>query len=92
MIFPLYNEEIHLLGKNAILSFDDLDGKRVAIGKEGSGSYMTSRFLFEVSGITPEEILPLGPEDLSDCPPVGHQEGVLYSHHPLGNKGKDKIY
>ncbi len=60
MIFPLYNEEVHLLGKNKIHSFDDLEGKIVAIGKEGSGTYMTSRLLFEVSGIKPEKLLPIG--------------------------------
>ncbi|MDX2441300.1 MAG: TAXI family TRAP transporter solute-binding subunit [Desulfobacterales bacterium] len=60
MIFPLYNEEIHLLGKNTIQSFDGLEGKTVAIGKEGSGSYMTSKLLFEVSGVFPKELVPLG--------------------------------
>lgn len=60
MVFPLYNEEVHLLGKTGIYSFDDLEGKTIAIGKEGSGSYMTSRLLFEVSGITPRSLCPLG--------------------------------
>src|SRR5437763_14175472 len=38
MVFPLYNEEIHLLAKKGINSFDDLANKRVAIGREGSGT------------------------------------------------------
>jgi TRAP transporter TAXI family solute receptor len=63
MVFPLYNEEVHLLGKKEILSFDDLDGKTIAIGKEGSGSYMTSKLLFEVSGIMPGKLMSLGTED-----------------------------
>ena len=29
MIFPLYNEEIHLLGRREITDFDDLANKRV---------------------------------------------------------------
>ncbi len=62
MVFPLYNEEIHLLGLEPIQTFDDLDGKRVAIGTEGGGSYLTSRLLFEVSGIEPKEIFPIGTE------------------------------
>jgi len=33
MVFPLYNEEIHLLGRRDITDFDDLAGKRVAIGQ-----------------------------------------------------------
>lgn len=62
MIFPLYNEEIHCLGKNSIQSFDALEGKTVAIGKEGSGTYMTSKLLFEVSGITPKKTVAVGTE------------------------------
>ncbi len=78
MIFPLYNEEIHLLGKNGILSFDDLEEKTVAIGKEGSGSYMTSRLLFEVSGITPKEILPLGTEKALSALKQGSIDAMFY--------------
>jgi len=78
MIFPLYNEEIHLLGKNEILSFDDLEGKRVAIGKEGSGSYMTSRLLFEVSGITPKKIIPLGTEKALAALKIGNIDAMFY--------------
>lgn len=62
MIFPLYNEEVHLLGKKEILSFDDLEGKTIAIGKEGSGTYLTSMLLFEVSGIRPGKMVPIGTE------------------------------
>jgi len=53
MIFPLYNEEIHLLGRRDLVDFDDLEGKRVAIGKEGSGTYLTAKLLFEVSDVKP---------------------------------------
>jgi len=63
MIFPLYNEEIHLLGRKDITDFDALEGKRVAIGKEGSGTYLTARLLFEVSGVTPREMVPIGTTD-----------------------------
>ena len=47
MIFPLYNEEVHLLGK------------RVAIGREGSGTYLTARLLFKLSEVTPSEMVPI---------------------------------
>ena len=60
MIFPLYNEEIHLLGRRELTDFDDLANKRVAIGKEGSGTYLTARLLFEVSEIRPREMVPIG--------------------------------
>src|SRR5205807_2531054 len=34
MVFPLYNEEIHLLGKKGITDLEDLAGRRVAIGRD----------------------------------------------------------
>ena len=59
MIFPLYNEEVHLLGKKGIRDFDDLTGKRVAIGRDGSGTYLTSRLLFKLSEVVPAEMVPI---------------------------------
>jgi uncharacterized protein len=59
MVFPLYNEEIHLVGKRDIASFDDLVGKRVAIGREGSGTYLTARLLFRLSEVAPSEMVPI---------------------------------
>jgi TRAP transporter TAXI family solute receptor len=63
IIFPLHNEEVHLLGRKDLTDLDGLKGKRVAIGKEGSGTYLTSRLLFEVSGIKPLEMVPIGTTD-----------------------------
>ncbi|HSR10322.1 MAG TPA: TAXI family TRAP transporter solute-binding subunit [Thermodesulfobacteriota bacterium] len=63
MVFPLYNEEIHLLGRKGIADFDDLAGKVVAIGEEGSGIYLTSRLLFEMSDVKPRQMLAIGPEE-----------------------------
>jgi TRAP transporter TAXI family solute receptor len=63
MVFPLYNEEVHLLGRNDILSFDDLAGRRVAIGEEGSGTYLTAKLLFEIAEITPAEMVEIGTDE-----------------------------
>src|SRR5262245_6406754 len=48
LVFPLYNEEVHLVGRRDITDFDDLADRRVAIGREGSGTYLTARLLFKV--------------------------------------------
>ena len=56
LVFPLYNEEVHLLGRREITDFDDLADRRVAIGREGSGTYLTARLLFKVSEVTPREM------------------------------------
>jgi uncharacterized protein len=63
MVFPLYNEEIHLLGRRDLVDFDDLAGKRVAIGKEGSGTYLTAKLLFEVSEVKPAEMVSIGTDE-----------------------------
>jgi hypothetical protein len=63
MVFPLYNEEIHLLGRPGIADFDKLAGKRVAVGEDGSGTFLTARLLFEVSGIKPAEMVTVGTDE-----------------------------
>jgi TRAP transporter TAXI family solute receptor len=63
MVFPLYNEEVHLLARKGIGSFDDLAGKRVAIGREGSGTYLTTRLLFKVSEVPPREMVTIDTDE-----------------------------
>lgn len=63
MIYPLYNEEIHLLGRSDITEFDELAGKKVAIGQEGSGTYLTAKLLFEISEVKPSSILTIGADE-----------------------------
>jgi uncharacterized protein len=57
MVFPLYNEEVHLLGRKGITDFDDLAGRKVAVGREGSGTYLTARLLFKLSEVAPAEMV-----------------------------------
>ena len=78
MIFPLYNEEIHLLGRKDITDFDALGGKRVAIGSEGSGTYLTARLLFEVSGVAPREMVPIGTTDALAQLKAGAIDAMFY--------------
>ncbi len=78
MVFPLYNEEIHLVGKPDILGFDYLTGRRVAIGKDGSGTFMTAELLFKVSGIEPAEKLTLGTSDALSELKKGNIDAMFY--------------
>jgi uncharacterized protein len=61
MIFPFYNEEVHVLARKNIHSFSDLKGKRVAIGEDGSGNMLTSVNLFSMMGVSPAETLKIPP-------------------------------
>ena len=63
MVFPLYNEEVHLLGQQGIVDFDDLADRVVAVGEEGSGTYLTAKILFEVSGVKPRELVAAGTDE-----------------------------
>jgi TRAP transporter TAXI family solute receptor len=59
MVFPLYNEEVHILGRRGIADFDDLAGKRVAVGRDGSGTYLTARLLLKLADIAPSVMVPI---------------------------------
>jgi TRAP transporter TAXI family solute receptor len=63
MVFPLYNEEVHLLGQQGIVDFDDLADRVVAVGEEGSGTYLTAKILFEVSEVKPRELVAIGTDE-----------------------------
>jgi len=78
MVFPLYNEEVHLLGKADIADFDALQGRRVAVGEEGSGSYLTARLLFEVSGVKPSEMVAIGTDEALAQIKAGRIDAMFY--------------
>jgi TRAP transporter TAXI family solute receptor len=78
MVFPLYNEEIHLVGKKDVTAFNDLQGKNVAIGKEGSGTYLTAKLLFKVSGIKPANMVTVGTTDALEQLKAGTVDAMFY--------------
>jgi hypothetical protein len=78
MVFPLYNEEVHLLGLRGISSFDELTDKRVAIGREGSGNYLTARLLFKVSEVTPKEMVPIDTDQALSELKAGRIDAMFY--------------
>jgi TRAP transporter TAXI family solute receptor len=78
MVFPLYNEEIHLLAKKGINSFDDLANKRVAIGREGSGTHLTVRLLFKVSEVAPREMVLIDTDEALAELKAGRIDAMFY--------------
>jgi TRAP transporter TAXI family solute receptor len=78
MVFPLYNEEIHLLGRKGITDFDDLTDKRVAVGREGSGTYLTARLLFKVSEVVPKEMVPIDTDEALAELKAGRIDAMFY--------------
>jgi TRAP transporter TAXI family solute receptor len=78
MVFPLYNEEIHVLGRKDIADFDDLADKRVAIGREGSGTYLTARLLFKVAEVQPRQMLTIDTDEALAELKAGRIDAMFY--------------
>ena len=60
---PLYNEEVHILAKREISSLSDLTGRRVAVGVEDSGTFLTASLVLDLAGIAPSERLTISAGD-----------------------------
>ena len=52
---PLYDEEVHILARRDIESLDGLDGQRVGVGAEGSGTFLTASLVLGLTGVDPAE-------------------------------------
>lgn len=78
MVFPLYNEEVHILGRPDIAEFDDLSGRRVAIGREGSGTYLTARLLLKLAEVTPAETVLIDTGEALAALKAGRVDAMFY--------------
>jgi TRAP transporter TAXI family solute receptor len=61
IMFPLYNEEVHVLAKTDIKSMADLAGRKVAVGVKDSGTYLTSSLMLDIlqiKGVQKVEVNP----------------------------------
>ncbi|MDJ0912267.1 MAG: TAXI family TRAP transporter solute-binding subunit [Desulfobacterales bacterium] len=63
LVFPLYDKEIHLLGRQYVNKAEDLIRYNVAIGAEGSGTYLTVKLLLAATGIRPGKMVPIGNQE-----------------------------
>jgi uncharacterized protein len=78
MVFPLYNEEVHILAHKDVADFEDLADRSVAIGEEGSGIYLTARLLFEASDVKPRDMVPVGPVEALTLLKQGKIDAMFY--------------
>ncbi len=78
LVFPLYNEEVHLYANKQIQSITDLEGKRVVVGSSGSGNWLTSKNLLNIMGVTPSEELQLNPVDGAKEILLGNADAMFY--------------
>jgi TRAP transporter TAXI family solute receptor len=78
MVFPLYNEEVHILARRGITDFDDLADRRVAVGREGSGTYLTARLLFKVADLAPKEMVFIDTDEALSELKAGRIDAMFY--------------
>lgn len=76
--FPLYDEEVHLLGTSDIDSLADLAGKRVAIGVENSGTFLTASLVLDLTGAQPAERRQIAPADALPALKAGDIDAFFY--------------
>ncbi len=63
LVFPFYEEEVHILANKSINGLRDLQGKRVVVGKQGSGNMLTAINIMALSQISAGELLHLTPAE-----------------------------
>lgn len=77
-VYPLYKEEVHVLGDLSLKTLQDLHGKRVAIGPQRSGTYLTAKTIFFQTGITPSQEVFLGGKEALDALRRGEIDAMFY--------------
>ena len=61
LVAPFYDEELHILARNDIKTLQDLAGKKIVVGDEGSGSMITAVNIFSGLGIVPSNMYQIDP-------------------------------
>ncbi len=78
IVFPLYDKEVHLVAGKNIDRFEDLQGKKVAVGPEESGTYFTAKLLLESTGVHPKELLTLDMVEALEKVKRGEADAMFY--------------
>ena len=76
--FPLYEEEVHVLARRDIADLGDLAGKRVAIGVENSGTFLTASLILTLTGVEPAEKRLTAPADALPQLKAGEIDAFFY--------------
>ena len=63
MVFPFYDEEVHILARQNIKGLRDLEGKRIVVGEEGSGNMLTAMNILSLAQIKTGHLLHMPPAE-----------------------------
>ncbi len=78
LIFPFYNEEVHLFARKDIKKISDLNGKRVVVGTKGSGNWLTANNILRLAGVNPGESLEMPPSTAVSAVLTGKADAMFY--------------
>jgi len=78
IMYPLYNEEVHVLARREIPNLAALSGKKVAIGKTDSGNYLTATLILDILRVQNTERLPLNPDEALPKLVAGEIDALFY--------------
>ena len=78
LIFPFYNEEVHLYANKNIKSIEDLNNKRVVVGTAGSGNWLTTTNLLKLMNISPAQRIQVGPVEGAKAVLLGEADAMFY--------------
>ena len=78
LIFPFYNEEVHLFARKDVQRLSDLNGKRVVVGTKGSGNWLTANNILQLANIQPGESLELAPSSAVSAVLTGKADAMFY--------------
>lgn len=78
IMFPLYNEEVHVLAKSDIANLEGLAGKKVAVGVKDSGTYLTSTLMLDILQIKNVEKIAINPDEALPKLESGEIDALFY--------------
>ena len=78
LVFPLYDEQVHVLARGGIDALNRLAGRYVAIGREGSGTYFTAVALFQLARVMPAAMITMDAADALAQLRAGRIDAMVY--------------
>jgi TRAP transporter TAXI family solute receptor len=63
IMFPLYNEEIHVLARKEISGMKDLAGRKIAVGKKDSGTFLTATLIMDILQVKAGQRMDINPDE-----------------------------
>ena len=76
--FPLYNEEVHILATEDIETLADMNGKRVAVGVQDSGTFLTASLVLDLAEVQPAERITINQDESLEALLEGEIDAFFY--------------